>query len=554
MKCTQFLIPFLLLLGAVSGTQADTGIKTKEQLSAYVNSFITAVRPFLVQQQMEVEIVNVLWEDPILQAGVRIVPEDARNRSLEMQITGGLVRHKNLTRDTLNLMLCHELGHAVGGAPKTTRKMGSKKRTEKFAIYKDGTFEGQADYFAAAKCFRYLHEKMDNTVYTSLLENKYKVKISPTLKTKCAAVWHKPNDIALCIRTGLAALNMTTVLEEERIKNFAAKKEAYTPVLPSLEKEDKVPSSLRSHPNAQCRLDTLIQGALCKVPASVKPSDVDPNVGYCIDGAPGARPSCWFQAEFYPSAWTHPKSTKDSQWNGVGTLDNSCSASLIDLGGNENSQALIATNGHCLKDNRLPEQFILGLFFDAAEKDQVSIAIDSVVFSTMKNSDVAVLKLKATVAELKKQGFHFYQLAKSPTEKTPVTSVGIPQKNIVSSSRRLVIGQCAINKAVTIKEDLWQWQSLQTGCSNTPGMSGSPLFDKESGKIIGLLNTMPDENSSSADCGLDKPCQLQNDGSYKVFPMVTYAQKTDLILQCVTASGALNAQIPDCQGSVQAPK
>ena len=56
---------------------------------------------------------------------------------------GGLARHATITEDGFALVLCHETGHLLGGAPKVAGFMN-----------KWASNEGQADYFANLKCLR----------------------------------------------------------------------------------------------------------------------------------------------------------------------------------------------------------------------------------------------------------------------------------------------------------------------------------------------------------------------------------------------------------------
>jgi hypothetical protein len=53
----------------------------------------------------------------------------------------------------------------------------------------------------------------------------------------------------------------------------------------------------RDHPSLQCRLDTLIAGALCDIPDSQQVTPEDENRGTCneIQGSVlGRRPRCWY--------------------------------------------------------------------------------------------------------------------------------------------------------------------------------------------------------------------------------------------------------------------
>ncbi len=43
---------------------------------------------------------------------------------LKNSMYGGLARHKDITNDAFTLVVCHEVGHHLGGAPKKTRSAG----------------------------------------------------------------------------------------------------------------------------------------------------------------------------------------------------------------------------------------------------------------------------------------------------------------------------------------------------------------------------------------------------------------------------------------------
>ena len=60
---------------------------------------------------------------------------------LSIRVWGGMLNHRLMNSDTLLLLLCHEIGHYLGGPP--TKSRGGWSSTE-----------GQADYYSAYKCAR----------------------------------------------------------------------------------------------------------------------------------------------------------------------------------------------------------------------------------------------------------------------------------------------------------------------------------------------------------------------------------------------------------------
>lgn len=65
-------------------------------------------------------------------------------REVFISVWGGMISHNEINKNALNLLLCHELGHFLGGPPLKSRDGWSST-------------EGQADYYAASRCVRLLH-------------------------------------------------------------------------------------------------------------------------------------------------------------------------------------------------------------------------------------------------------------------------------------------------------------------------------------------------------------------------------------------------------------
>jgi len=176
------------------------------------------------------------WTDPTVNASAM-----QTGKTWVVTMYGGLARRPEVTKDGFALVVCHELGHHLGG----------------FYFYdKDGNSsngwaacEGESDYFATQACAR-------NIWADDLKENaKFKKTVDPTAKKLCDAQWKGLNDKNLCYRISAASMSLATLLAKLGGGNA-----------PKFETPDKskVPSTDVSHPEAQCRLDTYFQGGLCK--------------------------------------------------------------------------------------------------------------------------------------------------------------------------------------------------------------------------------------------------------------------------------------------------
>ncbi len=186
-----------------------------------------------------------------------------------VQMFGGLARHPSMTPDGFALVLCHELGHHIGGAPK-------KRAT--FSPWV--TSEGQSDYFATLKCLRQVFLNDNNSAIVK------KLSVPAELTAACKKALRK-DDVNICIRSGMAGAsvaNLFASMGSEKLSSFS------TPDL------NVVASNIDTHPATQCRLDTFFQGSICEVAASEDVDQSDEVRGTCHQKSgqtSGIRPRCW---------------------------------------------------------------------------------------------------------------------------------------------------------------------------------------------------------------------------------------------------------------------
>jgi hypothetical protein len=188
---------------------------------------------------------------------------------------GGLARHATITEDGFALVICHEIGHHIGGAPKKASMWSNSWASN----------EGQSDYWANLKCLRRVF-KDDN----SLRKVRAMKDVPAEVENKCKAVWETAFDRAICIRGAMAGMSVA--------KLFQALRNA--PVEPNFETPDAriVARTDDNHPAYQCRLDTYFQGSLCPVHYSDDVEQDQEVTGTChgaIGSRIGTRPLCWFK-------------------------------------------------------------------------------------------------------------------------------------------------------------------------------------------------------------------------------------------------------------------
>ncbi len=194
--------------------------------------------------------------------------------SMDVLIYGGLARHKAITKDGLSLIVCHEIGHHIGGAPK---KIGGP-------IVNWASNEGQADYFATLKCLRKAWINDNNEAIVRSLN------APKTVEEMCKRAHGNDRlDAALCIRTSMAGKSVADLFSS---MSKIRKAKFTSPDSKTVWATDD------NHPAPQCRLDTYFQGSLCDVNMNEDLSQTDEVKATChrsLGHSVGKRPLCWFR-------------------------------------------------------------------------------------------------------------------------------------------------------------------------------------------------------------------------------------------------------------------
>lgn len=198
---------------------------------------------------------------------------------------GGLARHNTITKDGMALVVCHEIGHHIGGAPKKGGATGGGWwGGNGGGATSWASNEGQADYFATLKCLRKAWINDNNPEIVKSLN-------VPKVVTDLCRRITKNNrfDTALCVRISMAGKSVSDL--------FSALGK-----LPETKFETPdtrvVATTDHNHPKAQCRLDTYYQGALCDINMNEDVSQTDEVRGTChgsLGHTRGTRPLCWFK-------------------------------------------------------------------------------------------------------------------------------------------------------------------------------------------------------------------------------------------------------------------
>lgn len=256
---------------------------TKDMFNAIVTKMQRIYGPIVAKHGATLEF-DANWNDGTLNASA-----NQFFGTWQINLYGGLARLPDLTADGFALVVCHEMGHHLGGFSFIKESFG----------YGDiwAANEGQADYFSTQICAKkiWADEVEENA--------KYRAQVSEFVKNACDASWQTEAEQNLCYRIDAAAFSIA--------KTLASLTD--TPE-PSFETPDPnvVRQTSDEHPEAQCRLDTTFAASLCTVPfeENVIPgkelddklstnAEKEAAVRSCTaysNQTVGLRPACWFKA------------------------------------------------------------------------------------------------------------------------------------------------------------------------------------------------------------------------------------------------------------------
>ncbi|MFT6631806.1 MAG: hypothetical protein ACJAS4_001767 [Bacteriovoracaceae bacterium] len=209
-------------------------------------------------------VINRLWDNEKVNASASI-----RENVYSLKIYGGLARFAPLTQDGFTLVLCHELGHLIGGAPT-------------WKPYNISSSEGQADYFATLKCFRRINQN------ETLIINEDQV--HPLALKKCKNSFAMKHEYQLCLRSALAQDSLTETITQ--LADLAIKPNRETP-----DPYVRMFILFNGYPSPQCRLDTMFSGSLCQNDINELMDKNLYNKGTCFEkngDVTGLRPKCWY--------------------------------------------------------------------------------------------------------------------------------------------------------------------------------------------------------------------------------------------------------------------
>lgn len=220
-------------------------------------------KAFLNELVATQESIEFEWADQSITSAAAVSHSHPR----KLYVSKSLLAIELLKKEHLYNLFCHELGHVLGGAPFVEEFPGDNRKI---------STEGQADYFAAAKCMKRLIKEKDYDYFyipVDALEN--------LVDRGC-----ETRQCHLIAYFSYEALQTIGKMDDHDFGHFDGTIVDYTYPYKN---------------SAQCRLDTFIAGAICPVDENRNFTNISQEENAChwrsFDTyfTLGARPSCWFR-------------------------------------------------------------------------------------------------------------------------------------------------------------------------------------------------------------------------------------------------------------------
>ena len=263
----------------ISSDDKSAGTVTKDEFDKAVQEMRDIYTPLFQNEYNATLDLQADWEDGTVNAFAQQL-----GRTWRVKMFGGLARHPEATLDGFRAVICHEIGHHIAGAPRKSSWFGVTWASN----------EGQSDYYATTKCLRKLFSEGEH------VEKTLKVWSSDNLsedeqhaKNLCDSTYYEDLDKAVCLRGALAGQSLARLLG-----SLSGNAE----VSFSNPDQNEAERTNHNHPQAQCRMDTYFQGALCINDPYELADARDATKGYCTlqeEFEIGLRPHCWYKPSEY---------------------------------------------------------------------------------------------------------------------------------------------------------------------------------------------------------------------------------------------------------------
>jgi hypothetical protein len=215
----------------------------------------------------------------------------------------------------------------------------------------------------------------------------------------------------------------------------------------------------------------------------------------------------------------------------------------------DTDRAVVLTNGHCVRQPFLGAREVLVddrrwtrvELLDGLGEVALTARAVRLEYATMYRTDVAVLRLRETYADLAGAGVAPLALATEGPSRGD--RVRIPSAYWTEQRACATTGT-----AHRLHERTWDWWDSirlpgRDGCAIRGGYSGSPIVSRETGLVVGVVNT---GYVGGRRC-VDSACEESRRGRIVVRRGMNYGQQTSWLLGCLDAGRTFDLAVPGCR-------
>lgn len=212
-------------------------------------------------------------------------------------------------------------------------------------------------------------------------------------------------------------------------------------------------------------------------------------------------------------------------------------------------RAVVVTNGHCVRRPFLGAREVLVgdrrwtrvELLDGLGEVALTARAVRLEYATMYRTDVAVLRLRETYADL--AGAGVAPLALATVGPSRGDRIRVPSAYWTEQRACATTGT-----AHRLHERTWDWWDAirlpaRDGCAIRGGYSGSPIVSRETGLVVGVVNT---GYVGGRRC-IDSACEEDRRGRVVMRRGMNYGQQTSWLLGCLDAGRTFDLAVPGCR-------
>ncbi|MFZ3475747.1 trypsin-like peptidase domain-containing protein [Streptomyces sp. 4.24] len=238
-----------------------------------------------------------------------------------------------------------------------------------------------------------------------------------------------------------------------------------------------------------------------------------------------------------------------------------CTATIISPAADPDpgARALILAAGHCVNPSMATNEIVVDKpapagwnFTPAYFKDNAGehrkFTVEQISYATMKNTDVAVLRISATYGELAAMQVKPKTLTDTPPSGAAIQVGHAPTDGVPAGEQYMRLSSCTAQASgVSLHEGPWLWEgAVRTDCAGARGgSSGSAVtLVDEPGRIVAVLNTVASPDFLG--CGRDRPCEGSTSGLEIPKDGTAYAVPVGAVASCLALDG-VDLRRPGCR-------